>query len=383
MHVCAVRILVILINPERRIMRKGQNVYKRKDGRWEARITIGKTAEGKILYKSLYAPTYRQALQRKKDYEIETAIHPPSTKEPCTINQASQKWIYENNANWKHSTHMKYQNYLNRYIIPVWGNKLVSEIDELQYKNLITELKNSLSESSINTINTILKNCLAQVPGGLNIIPTYKKKKSTVKQIDVLTSSEINTLVYNCMSTRDTTSLGILIALFEGIRLGELCALKWQDIDLAEGVLNIRHTLQRVQNLPEQTKKLGKTRLLIDTPKNHRERAIPIHPKIRDWLEDQKKSHLNTDYILSGDFKPVEPRIMTSRFKKFCKDHGLRNFKFHTLRHTFATRCVESGMDIKVLSEILGHSSVKITLDRYVHPSMDFKKSQICSLCME
>lgn len=363
-------------------MKKGQNVYKRKDGRWEARITVGRNSDGKILYKSLYASTYRQALQQKKDYEVEAALHPPAITAQCTFYQASQKWISENSTGWKHSTHMKYQNYLDHYIIPVWGDKLVSEIDETQYKNLILQLKDSLKESSIHTVNTILKNCLAQVPGSLNIIPKSRKKKGTVKEIEILTGSETATLVRNCMDIRDTTSLGILIALFEGIRLGELCALRWQDINTKDGVLYIRHTLQRIQNLPEQTEMLGKTRLLLDTPKNHKERTIPIHPQLRAWLEEKQKLHLDAEFILSGNFKPIEPRTMTSRFKKFCKTHGLRDFKFHTLRHTFATRCVESGMDMKVLSEILGHSSVKITLDRYVHPTMDFKKSQISSLRM-
>ena len=263
------------------------------------------------------------------------------------LSGASLKWISENSADWKHSTRMKYQNYLERYIIPAWGYRTITEIDEELYKNLILQLKNSLSESSIQTVNTILKNCLAQASGSLHIVPKQKKIKDKAKQIEVLTNSESAVLVHSCMNSRDTTALGILIALFEGIRLGELCALRWQDIDTEEGVLHIRHTLQRVQNLPEK-----------------------------------KKLHSDADFVLSGNLKPVEPRTMTSWFKKFCKTHGLRDFKFHTLRHTFATRCIESGMDIKVLSELLGHSSVKITLDRYVHPSMEYKKSQISSLCM-
>ena len=316
-------------------MKKGQNVYKRKDGRWEARIITGRTAEGKILYKSLYAPTCCQALQRKKDYEIEMVIHPPVTEDPITFYEASLKWISENSADWKHSTRMKYQNYLERYIIPAWGYRTITEIDEELYKNLILQLKNSLSESSIQTVNTILKNCLAQAPGSLHIVPKQKKIKDKAKQIEVLTNSESAILVHSCMNNRDTTALGILIALFEGIRLGELCALRWQDIDTEEGVLHIRHTLQRVQNLPEQVAKLGKTRLLLDTPKNHKERTIPIHPQLRSWLEEKKKLHSDADFVLSGNLKPVEPRTMTSWFKKFCKTHGLRDFKFHTLRHPY------------------------------------------------
>ena len=121
-------------------MRKGQNVYKRKDGRWEARIITGRTAEGKILYKSLYAPTCRQALQRKKDYEIEMVIHPPVVASPVTFYEASLKWISENSADWKHSTRMKYQNYLERYIIPEWGYRTITEIDEeLHFRKVLSK----------------------------------------------------------------------------------------------------------------------------------------------------------------------------------------------------------------------------------------------------
>ena len=159
----------------------------------------------------------------------------------------------------------------------------------------------------------------------------------------------------------------------------ELCALTWADIDLEEQVLHIRHTLQRIQNqnpLPGDSK----TVLHIGSPKNKRERSIPLHPQIIPVLAKYKSSYPSSYYLLSGTLSPVEPRRMTRQFKKILKNCGIRDLHFHTLRHTFATRCVESGMQIKALSEMLGHSTVKITMDRYVHLSMSFKQSQITIL---
>lgn len=167
--------------------------------------------------------------------------------------------------------------------------------------------------------------------------------------------------------------------MFSGIRLGELCALTWEDIDLKEQVLHIRHTLQRIQN-KEQYFGEPKTVLYLGSPKNKRERTVPLHPQMIPILEKLEKNCYPSDYLLSGNSSPIEPRTMTSRFKKVLKSCGIRDFHFHTLRHTFATRCVESGMQIKALSEMLGHSSVKITMDRYVHLSMSFKQSQITIL---
>ena len=188
----------------------------------------------------------------------------------------------------------------------------------------------------------------------------------------------VNLMIY--LKSKDSlTTVGIQLALFSGIRLGELCALTWEDIDLKEQVLHIRHTLQRIQN-KEQYFGEPNTVLYLGSPKNKRERTNPLHPQIIPILEKLEKSCYPSDYLLSGNSSPIEPRTMTSRFKKVLKSCGIRDFHFHTLRHTFATRCVESGMQIKALSEMLGHSSVKITMDRYVHLSMSFKQSQITIL---
>ena len=360
-------------------MRKGQNVYKRKDGRWEARIPIGKL-NGKMQYKSLYASTYRQALQRKRDFEHKNNKVPSEPVHVTTYRDIATAWMRENSGSWKQSTYATYQNYLDSYILPGWGEKAISDINQQEYLQLMDNLKSILSASSISTVNTILRASLEQYPAVFNV-PRKRRKEVIQSQIDILTKEEMQLLVDSCIADYNNTTLGILIAVFSGVRLGELCALKWEDIDMKAGVIHVRHTLQRIQLADEEKTAGEKTKLIFDSPKNKQPRAIPIHPNIRHKLDSGSQVHRGTDYILSGNAKPVEPRTYIYRFKKFCKDLNLRAFKFHTLRHTFASRCVESGMDVKVLSIILGHSSIHITLDRYVHPTMDYMKAQIGTLC--
>ena len=166
------------------------------------------------------------------------------------------------------------------------------------------------------------------------------------------------------------TSLGILLSLCTGIRLGELCALKWSDFSLEEREFHVNKTMQRLPN-PDKFA-LKKTTVEIGEPKSQSSvRTIPLPEKLMSYL---RSAYCNDAYILSG-YKHyfIEPRTMENRFKVVLKKCGIKDTKFHTLRHTFATRCVEIGFDVKTLSEILGHASVSITLNRYVHPSMRTK----------
>lgn len=372
-------------------MRKGPNVYKRKDGRWEARIPIGKT-DGKLQYKSLYAKTYRQALQRKKEYEMQIVASPvtpkfvPESKPETelthvyTFREATVEWLRNNSADWKQSTLAKYENYLDCYILPVWGDKAITDIDQHDYQELINNLKETLSTSSVYTINTILRSCLSQHPDCFTIPQNCTHRKDVVKPIEILTANEIQTLVDGCSANMDNTSLGIMIALFSGVRIGELCALQWADIDLQEEIIHIRRTVQRLQ-ISNNNKSNQKTELVFGLPKNKKTRIIPIHPRLLQLLTFNYRMHKESDFVLSGNKQLVEPRTFSYRFKQFCQKNNLRVIKFHTVRHTFATKCIESGMDVKVLSEVLGHSSVKITMDRYVHPTLEYKKSQIGELC--
>ena len=167
------------------------------------------------------------------------------------------------------------------------------------------------------------------------------------------------------------TGLGILISLYMGLRIGELCGLTWADIDIKNRVLYVRRTVQRICSCNSDGKK---TKIVISAPKSDtsfREIAIP------EFLAEYLTAFKGDDdcYILSGSEKIVEPHAYQYRYKKVLSESNSGDHTYHRLRHTFATNCIESGFDVKTLSEILGHSSADITLNRYVHSSMDRKSA--------
>lgn len=165
----------------------------------------------------------------------------------------------------------------------------------------------------------------------------------------------------------------VLLCLYAGLRIGELCALRWSDIDFDGKTLTVKRTVQRIVVPGHMTK----TILLETDPKSESSRrTIPLASELLEILSRFKGEQR---YVF-GEEKPLDPRTMQNRFKKILKEAGIDGRTFHTLRHTFATNCVENGMDVKTLSEILGHSDVKTTLNRYVHPTMDSKRKQIGAL---
>ena len=175
------------------------------------------------------------------------------------------------------------------------------------------------------------------------------------------------------------TCVGIMLSLYTGMRIGEVCALTWDDVDLQELTIQIRHTVARIR--ADQTGRGEKTQLIIDTPKTSASRRdVPISSLLRTLLE-QVRPASGAGYVLSGNEAFVSPRTFSSRYHSVLRSAGIPSFNFHILRHTFATRCIEAGMDAKTLSEILGHASVSITLHTYVHSSMDTKRFHLEKIC--
>lgn len=170
-----------------------------------------------------------------------------------------------------------------------------------------------------------------------------------------------------------TFKKAILICLLTGLRLGELCALKWSDIDLENKVLTVNRTVQRLYTEGYKTT----TILSETTPKSeYSRREIPLSDIVLELFLDIRN---DKEYVFGGD-KPLEPRTLQYQFKKILKAAKLPDKNFHILRHTFSTNCIEGGTDVKSLSEMLGHSDVQITLNRYVHPSMDTKRQYMDDL---
>lgn len=171
----------------------------------------------------------------------------------------------------------------------------------------------------------------------------------------------------------DIRALGIILTFYTGIRLGELCALKWSDFDYEAGTMSVTKTVGRVKNFQPGG---SKTTLLVGTPKSQKSmRVIPLPKFIQSMYKENKQYCTDEDcYLISGTNKPFDPRAYEKLFKKVLADAGVKDRKFHTIRHTFATRALELGVDIKTLSEILGHSNVSTTLNIYAHSLMEQKK---------
>ncbi len=178
----------------------------------------------------------------------------------------------------------------------------------------------------------------------------------------------------------DTCKFGVLLTLFTGVRIGELCALQWGNISLKEQTIRIDATLQRLRDTSTADNPGSRTRIVIGTPKSDTSiRTIPITDYTAELCE-KMNPHSSAAYVLTGTENFMEPRTLQYRMEKYTRECGLEGVYFHTLRHTFATHAVEVGFEIKSLSEVLGHATTTITLDRYVHASLVLKRDNMKKL---
>ena len=207
---------------------------------------------------------------------------------------------------------------------------------------------------------------IARVHGFRNILADVVLPKVQKKEMNLLTDGQQKNLCRYLLNNPCNTSICVLLSLYTGLRVGEVCGLEWSDIDLEKSILTVRRTVQRIRT------GIHGTKLIVDSPKSRTsQRLIPIPAFLMKILRKFRK---NDDcYILSGSAKITEPRTLQHRFRSLLKKAALPSVNYHSLRHMFATNCIRAGFDVKTLSEILGHASVETTLNRYVHSSMERK----------
>ena len=291
------------------------------------------------------------------------------------------EWFEEIKLYRKKSTIVKYKSQLDNHIIPFLGKYKINSISNADIMILVnTLLESGLSTKTVSDIHSriIAIHKFATLHDySVKFTPNCVRIPQCKKSIRTLSMAEEKRILSYINEHPDLTSLGILLCLFTGIRIGELCALMWNDISLSSQEISIKRTMQRLKRLDNDTNK--RTYICIDEPKSISSiRIIPIPDNIMERL---KKAYTSNAYVLTGHpYRFVEPRTMENRFKTILKKCDIKNANYHTLRHSYATRCIEAGMDIKVLSEILGHSNVNITLNRYVHPSKEFKHENVKKL---
>lgn len=283
------------------------------------------------------------------------------------------EWLDYKKDKVKTQSYSKYYYIINNYLIPILGNKKVRKINEKCIDDFFeNQIIKGLSLSTKKTLLYVLKSSGHKYLGNVILNIKIKSPKSSIVYFNKEEQKKIEN--YN---TNDLKKIGIIICLYTGIRIGELCCLKWEDIDFENGYLNISKTIQRVKNFNNEIK--SKTSLVISSPKSFSsKRIIPLSNYLLNYLKKFKSA--NQNFILTNSLKPLEPRNYEKYFENILLKLKIRKLKFHALRHTFATRSIESGMDIKTLSEILGHSSYRITYEVYVHSSLDFKRKSLNNL---
>lgn len=240
--------------------------------------------------------------------------------------------------------------------------------------------KNGLSAKTVTDVLTVIRSVLKFAIKKGMFVPCDGRTiriKHVSKPMRVFNRAEQEKLCKHILSESDPCNIGILICLFTGLRIGEICALRWEDVSFSDQTIYVHNTLQRIQN---QSGEESKTKIVVTTPKSSCSiRTIPIPDELSGILAAYQKSA--TGYLLTNDnLKFIEPKTMQNKFKKTLILSGIESANFHALRHTFATRCIELGFDVKSLSEILGHATVNITMNRYVHPTIELKKENMKKL---
>ena len=295
-----------------------------------------------------------------------------------TINQITEEWKEEKKKYVKKSTYAAYQLLIQNHIKPYFGD--LYEVNEEKVQQFVFDkLDAGLSEKTIRDIIIVLKMILkfGIKNGYLEYVQIDAKfpSKQEKKDLDVLSKADQKKFMEHLRNNFTFKNLGIFICLSTGMRIGEICGLRWCDVDTVEGVIKVRHTLQRIYIIEGETRH---TELLLDTPKTANSvRDIPMSSELLKMLKSLTKVVNENYYVISNDIKPIEPRTYRNYYKKLCKQLDIPELKFHGLRHSFATRCIESKADYKTVSVLLGHSNISTTLNLYVHPNKEQKKKTI------
>lgn len=358
-----------------------KNIYLRKDGRWEGRYPKGKK-DGKRQYGSVFGKTYEEA-EQKLDCAM-SQYYSDSVTPSGSFDSVSDEWLSVHSPELKASSVAKYSNILHLYLLPKFGNHKICSISRNEVMTFSRELlteggasATGLSPKTVNSSLSVMKNIFeyARKEKHLQVADISDiSVKQPQKPMRILSCSEQQRLSqYLCLDP-SPCHLGILLCLYTGLRIGEICALRWEDICFAEQYLYVHQTMQRIQIIGSKEKK---TKVVIQPPKSDCSiRKIPIPDEVLQLLRPAQRN--GDAFLLTGlERIYIEPRNMENQFKVAASNCGISDVNFHALRHTFATRCVELGFDIKSLSEILGHASVNITLNRYVHPSMELKQKNM------
>ena len=386
--------------------KKGNNegtIRKRSDGRWEARYTVGFNDDGKQVQKSIYGKKRSDVSQKLSQILMDIVTDEYIAPNKITLGQWLDTWLRDfAKVTIRPSTYISYEGYIHNHIKPKLGRLALQDLttEKLQvFYNERTEKgrvdgKGGLSAKTLRNLHNMLHEALEQAMKNKmtsqNISSNCVLPKQQKKEMSVLSRDEQIRLL-TCLGS-ERLGFAVLLGLSTGMRIGELCGLKWTDIDLERRLVLVRRTLQRVKSSISDRENGAETKTkiiegMVKTDNGYRD--IPIQDKIFAKLIDYRqmqqaeKAHAGSgytdeDYVFANQIgRAIEPATMRDMFNRLLAQANLGHYNFHALRHTFATRAIENGVAVKAVSDILGHSTVQLTMDLYCHASVELKREAV------
>ncbi len=273
------------------------------------------------------------------------------------------------NVNCKFRTFVLYETLYRKHLMSLFDDKKLNNINESDWQNFFKQKSKTLSNNTLKVLYCLIKNMYRYANIQFDFRIKLSSSKQNTKQIDALTKQEQMLIEKYILTRKDCYKYGIIIALYTGIRIGELLALKWEDVDLSRKTIEITKTVYSISRNKE-------TKIYTETPKTENSNRVISIPKCLIAIFKELKAYQNgkSEFVVSTNkCKQLKVRVYQKSFETLLKKLKLKHHGFHSLRHTFATRAIECGEDVKTLSEILGHSNISITLQSYVHSSLEQK----------
>lgn len=376
----------------------GEGSINRYKNGWRGTITIGRSADGKLIRKQFYGKTKAETLEKMNDYKDKNKRGLIPQNDKITLNEWFKSWLYDFKANEiKASTIQRYDVIYRNYIekSEIAGIKL-KDLNSLTMQNYYNNLiKIGKTPMTIKIVNKAIKSCLK-----------YAKKINYVAENccdnvilpKILRRGEDKVAVFTVEEQKKFMEaikehkhrLEFILTLGTGLRIGELVALRWEDIDLENGSLRVNKSIWRGYVTIDGKRKYVMEETAPKTPSSIREVAMPdkileelkIHKTKQDGVKEKyKEVYIDKSYVFANIIgEHVLADTLSKSFVKVLKDNGIKHLKFHALRHTYATRLFEKGVQLKTVQKLLGHSSIEITADIYTHVMNSEKISAVQKL---
>lgn len=391
------------MNKKRRKRANGEGyIGKNSKGYYEARITVGYTPEGKQKFKVFTNKDKKIVVEKLNEYKANNDMF--NNIDDISVSIWLDKW-YKSYVieNVRVSTRTSYEgiirNHLNKYIGNIKLRELKKEHIEKMYNALLkpNEDKKALSVKTVRNVHQVLHKALQEAleqeyieknPASISKVPTLKNLNIPKKEIEIYSYTEEQSLINESLTDNIYGDV-VIFALLTGMRKGEILGLQWKDIDFNKNIINVNKQLSRVKNYNENIKSKTVLKIIYNTKTDNSTRAIPITNDIKKLLEKHRIEQNKNKEILKDKYSDndmvfckvdgifLDPDTTRDKYCKLAEKANVKKCTFHALRHTFATRALESGMNVKVLSKILGHYSVQFTLDTYAHALIEMKTEEM------